>query len=67
MSAMKKKNNVSKSIPEQIVEEALGVIKKQKIFDDETIEGLEGLWGSGDLKKAERIIRVIKPKSEKLP
>ncbi len=61
---MEKKNNVSKPIPDQIVEEALGIIQEQKIFDKETIEGLEELWRSGDLRRAERIIRVIKPKPE---
>jgi len=61
---MGKNNNVSKPIPDQIVEEALGIIQKQKIFDKETIEGLEGLWRSGDLRRAERIIGVIKPKPE---
>jgi len=61
---MEKKNNVSKPIPDQIVEEALGIVQKQEIFDKETIEGLEGLWRSGDLKRAERIMSAIKPKPE---
>jgi hypothetical protein len=61
---MEKKNDVSKPIPDQIVEETLRVIQKQEIFDKETIENLEGLSRSGDLKRAERIIRVIKPKPE---
>lgn len=61
---MEKEENVSKSIPDQIIEEVFGVIKKQKDFDEETINGLERLWRSGELKRAEGIIKVIKPQLE---
>ncbi len=61
---MGNENKTSKPIPDQIMEEVLSVIRKQKDFDDETIDGLESLWRGGDLKRAERIINVIKPKSE---
>lgn len=61
---MDKENNVSKPIPDQIIEEVLGLIKKQKDFDDETIDNIERLWRSGELKRPERIIRVIRPGSE---
>lgn len=61
---MKKENNASKPIPDQIIEEVFDVIRKEKDFDGEIIDGLEKLWRSGELKRAERIIRVIKPESE---
>lgn len=61
---MGNENKTSKPIPDQVMEEVLSVIRKQKDFDDETIDGLESLWRGGDLKRAERIINVIKPKSE---
>lgn len=64
MNSMGNENKTSKPIPDQIMEEVLSVIRKQKDFDDETIDGLESLWRGGDLKRAERIINVIKPKSE---
>lgn len=61
---MDKEENASKPIPDQIIEEVLSVIKKQKDFDAEIINGIEKLRRSGELKRAERIISVIKPDSE---
>lgn len=64
MNSMGNENKTSKPIFDQIMEEVLSVIRKHKDFDNETIDGLESLWRGGDLKRAERIINVIKPKSE---
>lgn len=61
---MGNENNVSKPIPDQIMEEVLVLLKKQKDFDDQTIADIEGLWRDGGLKRAERIIRVIRPGSD---
>lgn len=61
---MEKETNVSKPIPDQIIEEVLSVIRKQKDFDDETMTAIEGLWKGGELKRTEKIIMVIRPGSE---
>lgn len=49
-----------KSLLEQIVDEMLEIISKNKEFETETIENLKKLASSGDLKKATQVIDVIK-------
>ncbi|MBA7671531.1 hypothetical protein ES703_79690 [subsurface metagenome] len=61
---METEENIGKPIPDQIIEEVFRIIKKQKNFDVETIDSLESLWRSGDLKRPERIIQAIKPNPE---
>ena len=61
---MTKDENANKPLADQIIEEMLTSIKKHSAFDNETLQKLEQLYQSGNMKRAERIIEAIKPKSE---
>ena len=61
---MSEEKSSSKSLAEQIVEETLTGIKKHEEFDDKSVQELMKLYENGNMKRAERIIEVIKPKSE---
>ncbi len=61
---MSSEEKSTKPIPEQIVEAMIADISSKKEFDEQLIKRIEGLYGSGNLKRAERIIEVITPNSE---
>lgn len=58
---MSSKEKSIKPIPEQIIEAMIADISSKEEFDEKLIESIEGLYRSGNLKKAERIIEVITP------
>lgn len=53
-----------KSLTDQIVEKMLESASKEDQFNGEVIEKLKDIYKTGNLKKQQRIIEVIKPKSE---
>ena len=61
---MEKERVVSKPLPEQVVDELLSLISKEEDFKDEIIESIRRLAQEGNLKRAEQVINVIKPKKE---
>ena len=61
---MEIENDISRPMSYQIIDEMFSIIKEQNYFDAETITGLENLWISGNLKRSDLVIQVIKPNPE---
>ena len=61
---MVKKVRIQKSISEQIFEELFLLLHNQEEFDKETLEKLEQLASSGELKKAQKVAQAIKASAE---
>jgi len=62
---MTRDENANKPLADQIVEEMLTSIKKHSAFDNETLQKLEQLYQSGNMKQARKVSEAIKPKSER--
>ena len=61
---MEEEKEAGKPLTEQVVDELLSTISKEEEFDDEIIESIRRLAQEGNLKRAEQVINVIKPKKE---
>ncbi len=61
---MVEKEKENKSLIEQVVDELLSSLGKEEGFDTEILTELGKLGQESNLKKIERVIAVIKPKSE---
>ncbi len=61
---MVEKEQETKSLIEQVVDELLSSLGKEEGFDTEILTELSKLGQESNLKKIERVIAVIRPKSE---
>lgn len=61
---MEEEKEAGKPLTEQVVDELLRTISKEEGFDDEIIKSIRRLSQEGNLKRAEQVINVIKPKKE---
>ena len=53
-------SSLDKAILDQIFEKLIISLRQNKNFDSPTIENIEGLIKSGEMKKAPQIIKAIK-------
>lgn len=61
---MVEKEQVNKTLIEQVVDELLSSLSKEDGIDTKILASLGKLGQEGSLKRVEQVIAVIKPKSE---